>query len=106
MEKEQRNNGMKPNRKILLVGHVGHGSTVALTAAMIAKIKEQDNIIVVDTSNANEIEKEEPRKQRLGDPEPYIITDRYLPNAIQEPVFLQENNPWPPPKGKKGKRRY
>ena len=107
---EQENTGNTENKKtkVIIIGHVDHGKTTLTAALMQAlKIKEEDIIIVgagdkLPTVSAKMKESEDP----FDNTPKFVIKNYAEPLPELRAIDLTEHNPWPSPKGRKGKRRW
>jgi len=101
----EENTGNTENKKtkVMIIGHVDHGKTTLTAALMQAlKIKEEDIIIVGAGDKLPEKVKEDP----FDNTPKFVIKNYAEPLPELRAIDLTEHNPWPSPKGRKGKRRW
>lgn len=85
--------------KILVVGTIGAGRAFAEALA-------QADVIIVGTGENKET-KEGIDESIITQQNPIPYKNfKIEPFESYKPTFKQENNPWPSPKGKRGKRRF
>lgn len=90
------------NKTIMIIGHVDHGRT-CLTAAKLAAMKDKSIVLVEDLKDINTQEV----KNNPFDKEPTMIIKNYrVEPLLNAYIDMQEHNPWPSPKGRKGKRKW
>jgi ABC-type polar amino acid transport system ATPase subunit len=102
----EENTGNTENKKtkVMIIGHVDHGKTTLTAAMMKAMEVHKDDIIIVGAEGAElaNIKKEDP-----FDNTPKFVIKPYDLEPLREPfIDYSQNNPWPSPKGRKGKRRW
>ena len=110
----EENTGNTENKKtkVMIIGHVDHGKTTLTAALMqameVMEVKERGIIIVeakdeLPTISAKMKESEDP----FDNTPKFVIRNYREIEPLQEPfIDYSINNPWPPPKGRKGKRRW
>ncbi len=92
----------KNKKTIMIIGHIDHGKA-CLTAAKLAAMKDKSIVLVEDLKDINTQE----IKNNPFDKEPTMIIKNYRVEPLSEPyINMQEHNPWPSPKGRKGKRKW
>lgn len=108
MEENTGNTENKKKINVMIVGHVDHGKTTLTAALMqameVMEVKER-SIVIVDVSGAElaNIKKEDP----FDNTPKFLIKNYREIEPLGEPfIDYGINNPWPPPKGRKGKRRW
>ena len=89
---------------IIIVSDVGQGSSIA-TQLALEKSKEMGSVIVVDSNNVDEL-----KKNLINQipPTPFINYLKEIPELTQITIADDSKpcNPYPSPKGRRGKRRW
>lgn len=92
--------------QIVIMGMMPPMSSIVSKA--IAEMVESKEIIFVTQEQGAEMAallKKEPKENPFENPPlPYVISRMDTEPLSQ--IFLNENNPWPSPKGRKGKKRW
>lgn len=123
-EQEEKETSPRKRPEVIIIGHVGCGTTVLTSAIATAEALMKKNgkeIVVVDSieklekvtgvkltpEQIEELKDERKPISEIIKPEPYTLRAHSFTELQSASVYdSTEHNPWPSPKGRRGKKKF